>query len=207
MAEKFDRTHAELDDLLLDTENPRFGLNRAASQDEALEMLVRGARLKELWDSINSQGWIDFEPLVALARKADGKWVVIEGNRRVAALQTLLDPDRLPPNLAKRVPQISPTARQSLTMRNGRKPLDLLLVGNRHDADAFIGFKHVNGPASWGSLAKAKFAQAMFQRSVDGGKDRPDALLAVQKALGDANSTSIVRMIMAFNVFQTSDIK
>ena len=202
MAEKFKRLGAEPDDLLLDTENPRFGLSRATSQDEALEMLVRGSRLKELWDSINSQGWIDFEPLVALARHVDGKWTVIEGNRRVAALQTLLDPERLPLNLAKRVPQISPMAQRSLKTQNGQKPLNLLLVENRHEADAFIGFKHVNGPASWGSLAKAKFAQTMFQRSVDEGKDRPDALLSVQKALGDTNSTSIVRMIMAFKVFK-----
>jgi len=202
LAEKFTRADAEPGELLLDKENPRFGLSHAATQDEALEMLVRGASLKELWDSINSQGWIDFEPLVALSKKVDGKWIVIEGNRRVAALQTLLDPDRLPPNLAKRVPQISLLAQRSLRTQNGQKPLNLLLVENRHDADAFIGFKHVNGPASWGSLAKAKFAQAMFQRLVDHGKDRPSALLAVQEALGDTNSTSIVRMIMAFKVFE-----
>ena len=202
MADKFTRTFAEPDELLLDIDNPRFGLSRAASQYEALEMLVRGARLKELWDSINSQGWIDFEPLVALSEKEDGKWVVIEGNRRVAALLTLLDPKRLPPNLARRVPQISQMAWQSLKTLNGQKPLSLLLVENRHDADAFVGFKHVNGPASWGSLAKAKFAQAMFQRLVDDDKDRPSALLAVQEALGDANSTSIIRMIVAFKVFE-----
>ena len=191
MAEKFKRTGAEPDDLLLDTENPRFGLSHATSQDEALEMLVRGSQLKELWDSINLQGWIDFEPLVALAQQVDGKWTVIEGNRRLAALQTLLDPELLPLNLAKRVPQISLMAQQSLKTQNGRKPLNLLLVENRHEADAFIGFKHVNGPASWGSLAKAKFAQTMFQRLVDEGKERPNALLSVQKALGDTNSTSM----------------
>ena len=202
MAEKFKRTGAEPDDLLLDTESPRFGLSHATSQDEALEMLVRGSQLKELWDSINLQGWIDFEPLVALAQQVDGKWTVIEGNRRVAALQTLLDPELLPLNLAKRVPQISLMAQQSLKTQNGQKPLNLLLAENRHEADAFIGFKHVNGPASWGSLAKAKFAQTMFQRLVDEGKDRPNALLSVQKALGDTNSTSIVRMIMAFKVFK-----
>ena len=202
MADIFERSFAEPDELLLDVDNPWFGLSRAASQDEALEMLVRGARLKELWDSINSQGWIDFEPLVAFSGKVDGKWVVIEGNRRVAALQTLLDPDRLPPNLARRVPQISLKARQSLRPQNGQKPLSLLLVENRHDADAFVGFKHVNGPASWGSLAKAKFAQAMFQRLVDDNMDRRSALPAVQEALGDANSTSIVRMIVAFKVFE-----
>ena len=132
----------------------------------------------------------------------DQKWVVIEGNRRVAALQTLFDPERLPPSLAKRVPLISPIARQSLEVKGRRKPISLLLVDKRHSADAFIGFKHVNGPASWGSLAKAKFAQAMFQRLAEEGQDRPSALSAVQQALGDTKSTSIVRMIMAFKVFQ-----
>lgn len=202
MAKSFQRLLVEPHELLLDISNPRFGLSRAASQDEALEMLVRGARIKELWDSINSQGWIDFEPLVALSEKVEDNWVVIEGNRRVAAIQTLLEPDRLPPALAKRVPQISALALATLTTNNQKKPINVLLVENRHDADSFIGFKHVNGPASWGSLAKAKFAQAMFQRLVDKTGDREAALVAVQEALGDTNSTSIVRMIMAYKVFE-----
>ena len=202
MAEKFERVTAEPDDLLLDTDNPRFGLGRASSQDQALEMLVRSAKLKELWDSINSQGWIDFEPLVALSEKVDGKWVVIEGNRRVAAIQTLLEPERLIPSLAKRVPPITALAQKTLKASGADKPLNLLLVDNRHDADAFIGFKHVNGPASWGSLAKAKFAQAMFGRLMEEDGDPDKSLLAVQEALGDTNSTSIVRMIMAFKVFE-----
>tara|TARA_R110002012_G_scaffold164763_3_gene327140 strand:- start:3767 stop:4927 length:1161 start_codon:yes stop_codon:yes gene_type:complete len=202
VAKSFQRLLVEPHELLLDISNPRFGLSRAASQDEALEMLVRGARIKELWDSINSQGWIDFEPLVALSEKVEDNWVVIEGNRRVAAIQTLLEPDRLPPALAKRVPQISALALATLTTNNQKKPINVLLVENRHDADSFIGFKHVNGPASWGSLAKAKFAQAMFQRLVDKTGDREAALVAVQEALGDTNSTSIVRMIMAYKVFE-----
>lgn len=198
----FQRTTAEPSELLLDTDNPRFGLNRAESQDEALELLVRSANLKELWDSINSQGWIDFEPLVALSEQDDGKWIVIEGNRRVAALQTLVEPERLPPVLAKRVPPMSPLAQESLAVKGTEKPIHILIVDDRHDADSFIGFKHVNGPASWGSLAKAKFAQAMFQRLVDTGANRDDALKAVQEALGDTNSSSIARMIMAYKVFE-----
>ena len=196
MTTQFVRDKAEPDDLSLDKDNPRFGLGHANTQDDALELLVRNAKLKELWDSINSQGWINFEPLVVLSEKVDSKWIVIEGNRRVAAIQTLLEPERLPPALAKRVPPISQKAKDTI------KELDILLVEDRHDADSFIGFKHVNGPTSWGSLAKAKFAQSMFRRSVDGGKNPADALLEVQEALGDTNSTSIVRMLMAYKVFE-----
>ena len=202
MENGFERITADPADLLLDTSNPRFGLGHAASQEDAMDLLVRGSNLKELWDSINSQGWIDFEPLVALSEKRDGKWVVIEGNRRVAAIKTLLDPGLLPPILAKRVPAITDRARRSLTAIGDRKRLTILLVNDRHDADTFIGFKHVNGPASWGSLAKAKFAQAMFDRLVESGKRRDEALSEVQMALGDTHSTSLARMIMAFKVFE-----
>jgi hypothetical protein len=195
MANKFARTKMTADKLLLDLENPRFGLDVAESQDDALEVLVRNANLKELWDSINSQGWINFEPLVALSKKKTGCRVVIEGNRRVAALQTLLNPERLPTALAKRVPPISLLAKGSID------ELDVLLVDNRHEADAFIGFKHVNGPATWGSLAKAKFADSMFQRSLASKKSPAKALSAVQDALGDTSSSSIARMLMAYKVF------
>ena len=79
--------------LELDRENPRFGLADAHSEEEALNRLVEHGNLKELWDSINSQGWIPFEPIVVI-EKVDqrGRYVVIEGNRRIAAIQALLKP-------------------------------------------------------------------------------------------------------------------
>lgn len=195
MAKKFERVEVEADELLLDVDNPRFGLKKAGTQDVALEMLVRNGKLKELWDSINSQGWIDFEPLVGLSQKKDGKYIVIEGNRRVAAIQTLLEPDRLVAALAKRVPPMSQLAKDTI------KDIELMLVDDRHQADAFIGFKHVNGPASWGSLAKAKFADGMFDRATADGKSPDEALESIQDALGDANTTSILRSLMAYRIF------
>lgn len=195
MAKKFERVEVQPDEMLLDVDNPRFGLKNAGTQEVALEMLVRNGKLKELWDSINSQGWIDFEPLVGLSTKKDGKYIVIEGNRRVAAIQTLLEPDRLVAALAKRVPPISKLAKETIN------DIELMLVDDRHQADAFIGFKHVNGPASWGSLAKAKFADGMFDRAIAEGKSPDEALGSIQDALGDANTTSILRSLMAFRLF------
>lgn len=195
MAKKFKRVEVQANELLLDGDNPRFGLKKAETQDVALEMLVRNGKLKELWDSINSQGWIDFEPLVGLSQKKDGKYTVIEGNRRVAAIQTLLEPDRLGAALAKRVPPMSQLASDTV------KDIELMLVDDRHQADAFIGFKHVNGPATWGSLAKAKFADGMFDRAIADGKSPEEALGSIQDALGDANTTSILRSLLAYRLF------
>lgn len=180
--------------LSLDLENPRFGLKHIGAPDEAFSVLVETANLRELWDSISSQGWIDFEPLVCLDI-GGGRYTVIEGNRRVAALQTLLNPSLLPVRYQNRVPIIDNDVRSSI------KTIKIVVVQNRHDADAFIGFKHVNGPASWGSLPKAKFATDMFARifSISGNAD--SALEETTKALGDTNA-AMLRMLVGYKILQ-----
>lgn len=80
-------------DLSLDKANPRFGLAHAQTEEEALEILAETANLKELWDSIAERGYEPFEPLVAMEK--EGRLVVLEGNRRLAAVKLLLDPDLL----------------------------------------------------------------------------------------------------------------
>ncbi len=77
-------------DLVLDRKNPRFGLAQAADEPEALEILVETADLKELWDSIAERGFEKFEPLVATYE--GGELVVLEGNRRLAAVKLLIEP-------------------------------------------------------------------------------------------------------------------
>ncbi len=183
--------------LHLDLHNPRFGLEDAADEPAARVLLAERANLKELWDSINSQGWIDFEPLVAIPSNQPDHYTVIEGNRRLAAVQTLINPSTLPDRLRKRVPIASPLALSSTA------EINVAIVSDRRDADAYIGFKHVNGPASWGPLAKAKFASDMFFREKDAGLTSEDALQKTTQALGDT-SNSMLRILVAYQVFQQS---
>lgn len=184
-------------DLELDLTNPRFGLLSAKDEDEALAILAERANLKELWDSINSQGWLDFEPIVATpSESTPDKYTVIEGNRRIAAIFALYEPSRLPDRLARRVPPLSEIARS--TLNDG---LTVAVVDDRRSADAFIGFKHVNGPASWGPLPKAKFASDMFSRGIAEGKDAGDVLSEIENALGDT-TTSLLRMLVAYKIIE-----
>ena len=97
----------EPDKLSLDRSNPRFGLAEASSEAEALKILVETADLKELWNSISERGFEKFEPLVAT--EEDGVLVVLEGNRRLAAVKLLLNPDLLTKDSPrKKVPEIEP---------------------------------------------------------------------------------------------------
>ena len=85
-------------DLHLDRKNPRIPDTEFEDEDSAIQYLARYGALDELISSIASSGWLDFEPLIVLKRDESGlENVVIEGNRRLAALKLLADPD-----LAKR---------------------------------------------------------------------------------------------------------
>lgn len=178
--------------LELDLENPRFGLTDANGEPEALRILATRADLKELWDSINQRGFERFEPLVAFKRGAS--YIVVEGNRRLAAVKTMLAPDLLgelrmaPPPLSKRALDTT-------------KTLPVIVVARREDADDYIGFKHINGPATWGALAKAKFAVKLFSATKVEQGQTDTRIQALSKRLGDSRQL-ILRSLIAYKIFE-----
>ncbi|MFT4588949.1 MAG: hypothetical protein ACI8QF_003057 [Limisphaerales bacterium] len=79
----------------------------------------------------------------------NGKTIVIEGNRRLAALKVILDPG-VASERNWDIPEISPADRKKLE----NVPA---LLSDRKGSWRFLGFKHVNGPAKWSSYAKAAY--------------------------------------------------
>jgi hypothetical protein len=82
-------------DLLFDLKNPRlaeFGIPDNASQLDVLKTLWQHMAIEEIAMSIAHNGYFEHEPL--FVEQADRqKYVVIEGNRRLAAVKLLLDAD------------------------------------------------------------------------------------------------------------------
>lgn len=138
-------------DLYLDTTNPRLAEYATAAeptQAELVRILWEKMAVDELAMSIASSGYFDHEPL--FVAQEDGKDVVIEGNRRLAAVKILLDDQ-----LRKRL-KIEDLPRLSAEQR--RRLLQLPVIRTtREGIWQYIGFKHVNGPAKWGSYAKAQY--------------------------------------------------
>lgn len=182
-----------LDDLELDLENPRFGLIDAESPEHALSILAARSDLRELWNSINERGFERYEPLVAFLGRG-GKYIVVEGNRRLAAVKTLRNPELL---AGARVtpPEITAAADSSTST------LPVVVVDHRDDADDYIGFKHINGPSTWGSLAKAKFAVKLFQKLPVTEVDGDTRIQHLSKRLGDSRQL-ILRSLVAYKVFE-----
>src|SRR5665213_2252643 len=97
---------AQIDSLLLDANNYRFhdleGWNRVTDNrfhetriQANAERLLRDNRsfdLVQLKDSISTNGFVPLEQIVVTSYPADAtKYVVVEGNRRVAAIKWLLE--------------------------------------------------------------------------------------------------------------------
>ena len=78
----------DVSSLDFDTQNPRFPSEIAAGPtDELIEKFVRDERLLEVIESIANQGYFAGEPLLVVPHKK--RFVVLEGNRRLAALKLL----------------------------------------------------------------------------------------------------------------------
>lgn len=142
--------------LAFDRKNPRlfeYDLSPNPSDADIIKLLWEVMDVRELVLSIEASGFFFHEPLVIVDE--DGKNVVIEGNRRLAAVKLLRDPD-LAASLEVSVPQITNEARDALS----ELPV---LVDTRENSWRYLGFKHVNGPAKWSSYGKSQYIANVYR--------------------------------------------
>lgn len=181
--------------LKLDKENPRlveFGITSSSSEQEIMMILYNEMAITELMYSISKNGYWTYEPLIVMPGK-NGKFIVLEGNRRLTALKLLLGIE-LPDNFELPV-SISTLLNRDLLQSLESVPV--LEVKDRKEAWKFIGFKHVNGPAKWGSYAKAKYVADVHEKF-----EVPLSDIALQ--LGDGNST-VQKLYQGLKVLQQAD--
>ena len=140
----------KVSDLVFDLKNPRlveFDLSANATEEDVIQILWEAMDVREVMLSIAASGFFRHEPLIVA--EEHGKNVVIEGNRRLAAVRILLKPALAEP-LKADIPVITAEAKAALA----ELPT---VLGTRYDAWRYLGFKHVNGPAKWSSYAKSQY--------------------------------------------------
>ena len=189
-------TKVPLDRLVFDPQNPRFTPSHdveRSSEVEVILALYRVADLGELVQSIATSGYVDIEPLVVVQEDETDKLTVLEGNRRLAVLKLLTDPD-LAREAEVELPAVRPEVRDSF------REVTAYRVSDRDEARDFIGFKHINGPHRWDSFAKARFAAEWFERE----KDQGITLRDIARRMGDRHDT-IKRMVAGLYVLRQAE--
>jgi hypothetical protein len=182
----------ETEKLSFDSENPRlaeYGVNSKTSQFELLKILWENLAVREVALSIAHNGYFRNEPLF-VEKHGKNRFVVIEGNRRLAAIQLLLSEDLRKRLRATDLPVISAARRKEL----GKLPV---LHTTRREAWSQLGFKHVNGPATWGSYAKAQYIAKVHN-------DYGVSLLEIARRIGDYHST-VERMYHGLMVIEQAE--
>ena len=142
-------TLMKVSDLAFDLRNPRlseFDLPDNTTGIDVIQALWEKMDVKEVMMSIAASGFFPHEPLIV--SQEDEKNIVIEGNRRLAAVKVLLNPSLV--EGAVELPSITEAAKKAIQ--------ELPTVrGTREKAWRYLGFKHVNGPAKWSSYAKSRY--------------------------------------------------
>src|SRR6266850_336576 len=82
-------------DVNLDPHNPRLSSEEEGSdQPKLLGILIERFKVEEVAESIIAAGYLPFDPLIGL--EESGPVTILEGNRRIAAIKLLLEPDKAP---------------------------------------------------------------------------------------------------------------
>jgi len=188
------------DELYLDADNPRLAGDDLESNDqiEIIKVLWREKAVAELVASIAENGYWKHEEL--FATKEGSHLVVIEGNRRLAAVKLLLHPELAEEAGIRNIPDITEKVRASI--------IELPVIEcSRFQVWQYLGFKHVNGPQDWDSIAKAEYIARVHN-------DYGISLEEIARTIGDRNNTvkRLYRGLMVLKqaedsgVFNRSDI-
>ncbi len=183
--------------LRFDPLNPRYYSDRGLSYDNDVEIvtfLYDSSDLGELLQSISTSGYVDIEPLIVMGQQEE--LIVLEGNRRLAALRLLTDP-ALAASCGITPPTVAPDKKPTFWK------VSVYRVENRNDARDFIGFKHINGAHRWDSIAKARYAAFWLSEERRKGEDGL-TLREIARRMGDRHST-LQRMVSGFYVLQQAE--
>lgn len=154
-----------LHDLLLDPNNYRFLDNPSykkkiknrfhdqSVQNSTLRLLEQDKRyqLSELKKSILTNGYVPMERIIVVPYQYDGKGkhLVVEGNRRVAALKSLIQEAK------EGVRELSAEELKSLS----KIPCAILNAPSaslKHAERVIMGIRHIAGPKEWGAYQQAQ---------------------------------------------------
>lgn len=187
----------ETDRLHFDPFNPRNATeSRLPYENDAqiVESLYESSDLGELLQSISTSGYVDIEPLIVLGQGEH--LIVLEGNRRLAALRILTDPS-LASSCGITPPPVAPG--KEVTFAS----VSVYRVEHRNEARDFIGFKHINGAHRWDSIAKARYAAAWLDEERQKG-DAGLTLREIARRMGDRHST-LQRMVSGYYVLRQAE--
>lgn len=144
--------YISFDNLCLDLFYPRLPKSKQGKDEKTVidYMLLEAATL-ELMLAIAENDFFAGELLLVVKDKTEeGKFVVIEGNRRLTAVKLLHNPN---------LTTVKSNARAEIVENAKFTPLELpcLIFDDKSQILKYLGFRHITGIKSWRLLEKARY--------------------------------------------------
>ena len=152
-----ERMDVDVRRLALGVDSPRLPrADGSRGEERFIADLYRTENLTGILQSISANGYMNIESLIVVLDEEREKLLVIEGNRRLAAILLFLDDGLLKrvekaAGLKFEIPKIDDEVKESL------QRISVFRMKSREDAKGYIGFKHIHGSTKWKSYARARF--------------------------------------------------
>lgn len=185
-----------LSGLLLDKDNPRFGLaaRKNVSQEDILDHIVERFGVEDVLSSLALNGYFRAEPMVCRRGPRKDTLVVAEGNRRLAACLILAE-DKRASRQARRTEVYRPKWQAAGSPQID--PIPVLIFEEEGGAGkllSYLGVRHISSSQPWDSYAKAAWVAKVVEEHQ---LKVPD----VAEMIGDEHRT-IQRLLEGFYVIQ-----
>ena len=189
-----------VDRLLFDEENPRLSaIGDNKTQDDLVQVLWDEMAVSEVALSIAANGYFEEEPLFVVPKhplekdEEKRKYIVVEGNRRLAAVKLLIEAELRRTVKATDLPKIN------LQQRKDLEQLPVSVYPDKKALWEYFGFRHVNGPKEWDSFSKAAYIAKVR-------RDWSIPLNEIARKIGDQHST-VTRIYRGYVLLEQAEKK
>ncbi|WP_119394089.1 hypothetical protein [Salinibius halmophilus] len=183
-----------LSKLNLDKSNPRLPSKfRSGDIDKKaiVNWMLEDASIIELMLAIGNAGFFIGESLLVI-EESDGRFTVVEGNRRLTSTILLKEPD-LAEIHRKKVDQVI----KETTERPEEIPC--IVFPSREKINKYLGYRHVTGVKSWGILQKARYLSELKNDYQDLEFSKMCRELA--KSIG-SRSDHVRKLLVAYEIYE-----
>jgi len=184
-----------IDNLILDRENPRLpNYLNCSSDEEILKYMLLEAVTLELMEAIAENDFFEGEQLLVVKEENSDNYIVVEGNRRLSAVLLLNYPERAKVK-SKSVKEIQTNAKFI------PKELPVLEFKEKKEILRYLGFRHITGIKSWKLLQKARYL-CILKESEFPSISIEESCKGLAKRIG-SKSDYVRRILVGYEIFKS----
>ena len=191
--------------LLHDPQNPRLPpkfRDKIMGDADVIDWMLHDASLLELMGAIAQVGYFPGEPLLVTPCDPEalgGPYYVVEGNRRLTAVQLLLNPEKAP-IYKELIATLSGDAKQKEKLHS----LPVIIYRQRREILDYLGYRHITGIKEWGAFEKAEYLSQLSMAAPYRDMPVDERHKALARAIG-SRADYVAQLLTARALFQQAE--